>query len=93
MNPTRRSFIKANAAAAAAAAAGINLPAVAATATEAQKALDKSIRWDKAPCRFCGTGCSVLVGTQNGRVVATQDRKSTRLNSSHTDISRMPSSA
>ncbi|MGR5456978.1 periplasmic nitrate reductase subunit alpha, partial [Vibrio alfacsensis] len=28
--------------------------------------------WDKAPCRFCGTGCSVLVGTQNGKVVATQ---------------------
>ena len=26
-------------------------------------------------------------------VVATRDRKSTRLNSSHTDISRMPSSA
>ena len=36
------------------------------------KAIDKNIRWDKAPCRFCGTGCSVLVGTQNGRVVATQ---------------------
>ena len=27
---------------------------------------------DKAPCRFCGTGCSVLVGTKDGRVVATQ---------------------
>ncbi len=32
----------------------------------------KIIKWDKAPCRFCGTGCSVLVGTQNGRVVASQ---------------------
>jgi anaerobic selenocysteine-containing dehydrogenase len=31
-----------------------------------------NVRWDKAPCRFCGTGCSVLVGVQNGRVVATQ---------------------
>jgi nitrate reductase NapA len=30
------------------------------------------IRWDKAPCRFCGTGCSVLVGTKDGRMVATQ---------------------
>jgi len=30
------------------------------------------LTWDKAPCRFCGTGCSVLVGTQAGRVVATQ---------------------
>ncbi|MFB1031672.1 MAG: nitrate reductase catalytic subunit NapA, partial [Thauera sp.] len=30
------------------------------------------VRWDKAACRFCGTGCSVLVGVQDGRVVATQ---------------------
>ncbi len=30
------------------------------------------IRWDKAPCRFCGTGCGVLVGTKDGRVVATK---------------------
>jgi nitrate reductase (cytochrome) len=26
--------------------------------------------WKKAPCRFCGTGCGVLVGTQKGKVVA-----------------------
>lgn len=32
----------------------------------------QAIRWDKAPCRFCGVGCSVLIGTQNNRVVATQ---------------------
>jgi nitrate reductase NapA len=62
----RRDFIKANAAAAAISVAG--LPA--GTAVAAPQA--DSIRWDKAPCRFCGTGCSVLVGTQNGRVVATQ---------------------
>jgi len=62
----RRDFIKANAAAAAMSAAG--LPAASAiAATEKDE-----IRWDKAPCRFCGTGCSVLVGTQDGRVVATQ---------------------
>ena len=28
------------------------------------------IKWDKAPCRFCGTGCHVRVGTRNNRVVA-----------------------
>jgi nitrate reductase NapA len=28
-------------------------------------------RWDKAPCRFCGTGCHVQVGVRNdGKVVA-----------------------
>jgi nitrate reductase NapA len=63
----RRDFIKANAAAAAISAAG--LPA-AGSALAAPRA--DAIRWDKAPCRFCGTGCSVLVGTQGGRVVATQ---------------------
>ncbi|MGZ8264872.1 MAG: nitrate reductase catalytic subunit NapA [Burkholderiales bacterium] len=72
MNSTRRDFIKANAAAAAMAAAGMSLPAAAAAPKGAEPAADRNIRWDKAACRFCGTGCSVLVGTQNGRVVATQ---------------------
>lgn len=33
---------------------------------------DISVDWQKAPCRFCGTGCGMLVGTRNGRVVAVQ---------------------
>ena len=69
MTINRRDFIKANAVAAAAATAGIPL-ASAAPATSAANPTE--IRWDKAACRFCGTGCSVLVGVQNGRVVATQ---------------------
>ncbi len=28
------------------------------------------VRWNKAPCRFCGTGCHVQVGVKGGRVVA-----------------------
>ena len=28
--------------------------------------------WQKAPCRFCGTGCGVMVGVKRGRVVAVQ---------------------
>ena len=28
------------------------------------------VTWDKAPCRFCGTGCHVQVGVQDGKVVA-----------------------
>ncbi|KHA59250.1 nitrate reductase [Vibrio variabilis] len=70
MKMTRRAFVKANAAASAAAVAGITLPA---SATNLIASKDQTkITWDKAPCRFCGTGCSVLVGTQNGKVVATQ---------------------
>jgi nitrate reductase NapA len=30
----------------------------------------QDVRWDKAPCRFCGTGCHVQVGVRDGRVVA-----------------------
>jgi len=68
MKLTRREFIKANAVAATAAAAGISIPGVSAAVAKSGDA----IRWDKAACRFCGTGCSVLVGTKDGRVVATQ---------------------
>ena len=70
MKMTRRAFVKANAAASAAAVAGISLPASAANLIVSSD--ETEIKWDKAPCRFCGTGCSVLVGTKNGRVVATQ---------------------
>jgi len=68
MKLTRRDFIKTNAIAATATAAGITIPGV----KEALAKTKDDIRWDKAPCRFCGTGCSVLVGTKSGRVVATQ---------------------
>ena len=70
MSMNRREFIKNNAIAAAAATAGISIPVV----TQAQGAASAgtTVRWDKAACRFCGTGCSVLVGVQNGRVVASQ---------------------
>ncbi|MCK8482783.1 nitrate reductase catalytic subunit NapA [Aliiroseovarius sp. S2029] len=67
MTSSRRSFLKASAAAATASAAGITLPNGALA-----QARSPDIRWDKAACRFCGTGCSVLVGVKDGRVVATQ---------------------
>ena len=68
MKQTRREFIKNNAIAATAAAAGVTIPGIQLAAAES----DKGVRWDKAPCRYCGVGCSVLVGTKDGRVVATQ---------------------
>ncbi|MFC0308705.1 nitrate reductase catalytic subunit NapA [Gallibacterium trehalosifermentans] len=66
MNLSRRDFMKANAATAAAAAIGMTIP------IKNVEAADTSIKWEKGVCRFCGTGCGVLVGTQNGRVVASQ---------------------
>ncbi|NMG75705.1 nitrate reductase catalytic subunit NapA [Aromatoleum diolicum] len=70
MTMDRREFIKTNAIAAAAAGAGIGIPVVAGAQQPANGST--KVRWDKAACRFCGVGCSVLVGVQNGRVVATQ---------------------
>ncbi len=69
----RREFLRAMAMTAAATAAGaragrVRLPI--ADAKEKEKVLDGDVRWDKAPCRFCGTGCHVSVGTRGGRVVA-----------------------
>ncbi len=69
MAVTRRTFIKTTAATAAATAVNISLPGSVSASLNAE---DNRIRWDKAACRFCGTGCGVLIGTQKGRIVATQ---------------------
>ncbi|MEW8213603.1 MAG: molybdopterin-dependent oxidoreductase, partial [Candidatus Thiodiazotropha endolucinida] len=68
MKLTRRDFIKSNAVAAAASVAGVTLPVSQTVAADA----DDGIRWDKAACRYCGTGCSVLMGVKDGKVVASQ---------------------
>ena len=71
MESNRRDFLKTQALVASATAAGIPLTAEAA-GPAAKTAADVAVRWDKAPCRFCGTGCAVMVGVQDGKVVATQ---------------------
>jgi nitrate reductase NapA len=65
----RRKFMKASAVAAAAGTAGISLPALASNVITGDNLT--RLTWNKAPCRFCGTGCSVNVATLDGRVVAT----------------------
>ncbi len=65
---SRRDVIKAQAVAAAAAAAGLPVP-VAAQNLVTDASLTE-LKWSKAPCRFCGTGCSIMVATKAGRVVA-----------------------
>jgi nitrate reductase NapA len=39
-----------------------------------------SVKWDKAPCRFCGTGCGVMVGVEHGRVVAVRGDEASPVN-------------
>ena len=65
----RRQMLKLEAAAIAAAAAGMPVPARAANLVTEREASE--LKWDKAACRFCGTGCSVMVATKDNRVVAT----------------------
>ncbi|WP_424984793.1 nitrate reductase catalytic subunit NapA [Microbulbifer sp. S227A] len=66
---TRRDLIKTQAVAAAALAAGLPIPAAAQNLVTEAALTD--LKWSKAPCRFCGTGCSIMVATKAGRVVAT----------------------
>jgi len=66
---TRRDFIRASAVGAAATTASIAVPARFAEAATA--APPTEVKWSKAPCRFCGTGCGVQVAVQDNRVVAT----------------------
>src|SRR3954452_16172452 len=69
MSLSRRELLKAQAAAVAAAAAGMTAPLNAQPVQGGAGSLE--LKWSKAPCRFCGTGCGVMVGVKDGKVVAT----------------------
>lgn len=67
MSLSRRDFLKTTAAASAAAAVGIAVPQ---DALAAATATQSDWRWDKAACRFCGTGCGIMLATKEGKIVA-----------------------
>jgi len=67
---SRRDFLKQTAVAGAATSTALPLTAVGQSfVTDADAA---KLKWSKAPCRFCGTGCGVSVGVRDGRVIATE---------------------
>jgi nitrate reductase NapA len=68
MDLTRRQFVKSAAVATTLAAAGIT-PEIGVSEAEAALA---DVKWDKIPCRFCGTGCGVMVGVKDGKIVASK---------------------
>jgi nitrate reductase NapA len=70
MEITRRDFIKTSAASIALAMAGLPV-----------KVLADSIKYTRSQCRFCGTGCAVLVGVKNGRVVSVKGDAYSPINS------------
>ena len=74
----RRQFLKASAMTFATALASTgtgSLPILSACSMR-----EGDVQWNKAPCRFCGTGCHVQVGVQNGRVVAVAGDKEADVN-------------
>ena len=70
MKLNRRSFIKKAAVGSALAAATAIFPGVTFADWQRQEDGSGMITWKKAPCRFCGTGCGVLVGVSGNRAVA-----------------------
>ncbi|WP_104730618.1 periplasmic nitrate reductase subunit alpha, partial [Helicobacter felis] len=66
---SRREFLKSVAITSALGSAGLLTPPnLAAKAEQAQAGW----KWDKAVCRFCGTGCGIMVATKDDRIVATK---------------------
>jgi nitrate reductase NapA len=73
---SRRQFMIRSAAAAA--AAGAPVPALAQNIiTDARSS---TLKWSKAPCRFCGVGCGVNVAVKDGQVVATHGDPQSEVN-------------
>ncbi len=71
MSTDRRHFLQLSAAAVAGAAATVAQAQTPQPATpDIRGRAGSGVQWDKAPCRFCGTGCHVQVGVQGGKVVA-----------------------
>lgn len=67
MSLSRRDFLKQAAAFSAATAIGMSIPA---NLKAAKNKVENEWRWDKSVCRFCGTGCGIMVATKNDKIVA-----------------------
>lgn len=68
----RRHFLKSTALAAAVAAARQKAFGQYENTALEPAPVNDGLTWDKAPCRFCGTGCHVRVGVKDNKVVAIQ---------------------
>jgi nitrate reductase NapA len=72
MSVKRREFLKRSAEAAALLAAGCALPGCESRPEASAAGALADAVWKKGVCRFCGTGCGVMVGVKRNRVVAVQ---------------------
>jgi len=69
MEQTRREFLKTSVAASAAVTVGVSISPAAQAAAKENEA---GWQWDKSVCRFCGTGCGIMVATKDDKIVATK---------------------
>ena len=67
MGLSRRDFLKTSIAASTAATVGLPISK---QAEAAAKATEAGWHWEKGVCRFCGTGCGLLMASKDGRIVA-----------------------
>ena len=66
----RRGFLKKLAAAAAMTTAATMFPGIVFADEQERNLSNENIAWKKSPCRFCGVGCGLKIGIQNGKAVA-----------------------
>lgn len=74
MSIQRRDFLKRSAAGAAAAVLGVNL------LSSQQAFAQAGLEWEKSVCRFCGVGCGVMIGREDGKIVAIKGDKENTIN-------------
>lgn len=58
---------------------GVVFNSTAVAATDKQPSLP-GVDWKKAPCRFCGTGCGLLIGIAKGKAVAVKGDPASSVN-------------
>ena len=73
----RREFVKLTAIGAATAAAASMMPGIVFAGI---KEVASDLEWKKTPCRFCGTGCGLLIGLLKGKAVAVRGDPSCSVN-------------
>lgn len=80
MSIVRRDFMKMSAMTAATMAASRLAYGQEAVEESIRQRSDDDVDWQKAPCRFCGTGCHVQVGVQDDQVVSIAGDQQAELN-------------
>ncbi|WP_460190146.1 molybdopterin-dependent oxidoreductase [Urechidicola sp. KH5] len=76
----RRSFIKKMAALSAMTAAATMFPGIVFAEEQWGHTTKNNLEWKKAPCRFCGVGCGVLIGLENDKAVAVKGDPNSTVN-------------